>query len=87
VTLEVEPPAILPPEWYEQDTIRGDFLREIQRYQADAVAPLGLEDYLAEDHRGGPLAQAVALDDEAARGRVLQEAAMLGVDLLSGEGP
>ncbi len=87
VSLEVEPPAVLPPEWYEQDTIRGDFLRELRRHQTDPEAGLALETYLGADQREGPLAELVALADSSARERVLREAALLGVDLLSGEEP
>lgn len=85
VSLEVECSAALPPEWYEQETIRGDFLREVRRLQVNAGEPLELEAYLAEKHLAGNLAAAVAPTDQRARERVLQEAALLGVDLLSGE--
>ncbi len=85
VSLDAEPPAVLPPEWYEQDTIRGDFLRELRRYQRDPEAPLGLEAYLGDAGRLGTPAEMLAWDDPAARERVLCEAALLGIDLLSGE--
>ena len=75
------------PEWYEQETIRGDFLRAIRQLQMNADAPLELEQYLAESHRAGTLAGAVSLADRTARDAVLREAASLGVDLLSGEEP
>jgi len=85
VSLHVEAPETMPPEWYEQETIRGDFLRAVRQFQMNAGEPLGLEEYLAEAHRDGPLAAAVAFSDETARGRVLREAAALGADLLTGE--
>lgn len=99
VSLEVELPASLPPEWYEQETIRGDFLRAVRQLQANAARPvrgepppladgqLDLESYLSQEHRAGALAEAVAIPDAATRQRVLREAAWLGADLLSGEGP
>jgi DNA repair exonuclease SbcCD nuclease subunit len=87
VSLYAEPPAVLPPEWYEQDTIRGDFLRELRRYQTDPEAPLGLEAYLGGEAPPGVPAEMLAWGDPAARERVLCEAALLGIDLLSGEGP
>jgi exonuclease SbcD len=85
VSLEVEPPASLPPEWYEQETIRGDFLRAIRQLQVNSQQPLELQSYLAEEHLAGTLGSIVQPGDRSARERVLREAALLGVDLLSGE--
>jgi len=87
VSLSVEPTAVLPPEWYEQETIRGDFLRAVQQYQANTGEPLDLEAYLSEEQVAGTLGTAAAISDKAARRQVLRQAAVLGVDLLSGEEP
>ncbi len=87
VSIEVELSETLPPEWYEQETIRGDFLRAIRQLQMNADEPLALEQYLAETHRAGTLAAAVAFPSKGIRDGVLREAAALGVDLLSGEEP
>jgi hypothetical protein len=82
-------PETLPPEWYEQETIRGDFLRAIRQLQMNADEPLALDSYLAEAHLAGTLAAAAAaaVAGKPARDRVLREAAALGADLLSGEEP
>ena len=85
VSLEVELSETLPPEWYEQETIRGDFLRAVRQLQMNPDEPLVLDSYLAETHLAGTLGGAVALVGKAARDRALREAATLGVDLLSGE--
>jgi DNA repair protein SbcD/Mre11 len=85
VSLEVELSETLPPEWYEQETIRGDFLRAIRQLQMNPEDPICLEQYLAESHRAGTLAEAVAMLGKSRREAVLREAAALGVDLLSGE--
>ncbi len=87
VSLAAEPPAVLDPEWYEQETLLGDFLREVRRYQMNADEPLDLSDYLADAHLAGTLGSAGDLSDHRLRERVLREAAMLGVDLLGGEEP
>jgi DNA repair protein SbcD/Mre11 len=87
VSLDVELSETLPPEWYEQETIRGDFLRAIRQLQMNADEPIPLEQYLAEPHRAGTLAAAVAVAGKPCREAVLREAAALGVDLLSGEEP
>ena len=85
VSLEVELSETLPPEWYEQETIRGDFLRAVRQLQMNPDEPLVLDSYLAETHLAGTLGGAVALVSKATRDRALREAATLGVDLLSGE--
>jgi len=84
VALAVEPAAVLPPEWYEQDSIRGEFLRTVRHYQINPAEPLGLDAYLPPGHSAA-LAGAAAPDDGSLRERVLHEAALLGADLLSGE--
>ncbi len=85
VSIEVEPGAGLPPEWYEQETIRGDFLRAIRQFEVNQSEPLGLENYLSEAHLAGAMASAAAMADQAVRQAVLRDAAWLGADLLSGE--
>jgi exonuclease SbcD len=85
VSLEVELSETLPPEWYEQETIRGDFLRTIRQFEVNADQALDLASYVPEGSLGGAVASAVALADRPVRQRVLREAALLGVDLLTGE--
>lgn len=87
VSLTAEPPALLDAQWYEQETLLGDFLREVRRYQMNSDEPLDVEEYLAESHLAGTLGSAMAISDKRIRERVLREAAMLGIDLLSGEEP
>ena len=64
-----------------------DFLRQLRHYQASPDLPLPLEAYLPEQHRSGAVATAAQVADAAERERVLREAAVLGIDLLSGEEP
>ena len=87
VAMTVEAAAALPRTWYEQETIRGDFLRQVHHFQEDPAEPLGLETFLSEQQAAGALATATLVSDPATRLGVLREAAMLGVDLLSGEEP
>jgi hypothetical protein len=87
VSLQAELSETLPPEWYEQETIRGDFLRVIRQLQMNPDEPLTLDQYLAETHRAGTLAATVEPAGKSVRDAVLREAAALGVDLLSGEEP
>ncbi len=75
----------IPSRWFEQETIRGDFLRAVRQLQLDPQQPLEIDAFLAEEHRGGKLGPAIGEIGKSARGRVLQEAALLGVDLLTSE--
>ncbi|MGO8749058.1 MAG: metallophosphoesterase family protein [Thermoguttaceae bacterium] len=52
VSFQAESMAVLPAEWYEQDTIRGHFLRELREQQTSS-APILLDECLPEGHRGG----------------------------------
>lgn len=84
LSLEVESPESLPAEWYEQETICGDFLRAMRRLQMNPGEPLDLEGCLPAE-RPNELSDDVLLPRGTARDRALGEAALLGVDLLSGE--
>jgi hypothetical protein len=86
VDLAVESLGAIPAEWYDEETIRGDFLRELRRFEASADEPLGLEEYLSERQRAGELA-VVASVNGPERPAMLREAALLGIDLLTGEEP
>ncbi len=85
VDLDTELADAVPPQWYEQETIRGDFLRAIEELRMNPAESLDIDDYLPESYRAGALASAAAIDEKAVRRQVLQEAALLGVELLGGE--
>jgi hypothetical protein len=87
VSLVAEPTAVLPPDWYEQQTIRGDFLRELRQEQMEASGLFDLEPFVPEPLLAGALGALVQPPDERSEERVLREVALLGVDLLSGEEP
>jgi hypothetical protein len=86
VSLEFEPAAVLPEEWYEQETILGEFLRLVREQQPGAShEDLNLEAYFSRRQAGGSWTDTIRLDDLPLRARVLRQAALLGVDLLTGE--
>jgi DNA repair exonuclease SbcCD nuclease subunit len=85
LSLDIELTDPVPLDWYEHETIRGDFLRAVRQLQMNTDEALGLENYVAESHLAGTLAESVANPDDTSRNFVLREAALLGVDLLSGE--
>lgn len=85
VALVVEPPGHHPAAWYEEDTLRGEFLRQLRHLEQSADEPLRLETCLKAPPAEATLRELVANVPEAARAALLREAAMLGVDLLAGE--
>jgi DNA repair exonuclease SbcCD nuclease subunit len=72
-------------ELYEEDTILGDFLRAVREHEQDASRALNFSAYLPDLSKNRPLELALQSVDSEARRVLLREAAMLGVDLLSGE--
>jgi DNA repair exonuclease SbcCD nuclease subunit len=85
VGIETAPGAALPASLYEQETLLGDYVRTLREFELDATQPLEVESLLAGRPAAEAFGQSVAITDAATRKRVLHEAAVLGVDLLSGE--
>jgi DNA repair protein SbcD/Mre11 len=85
VDLEVESQSALPGALYEQETILGDYLRAVRELERDARLPLEVDSLVHDQQASGFLSQSFAIKDEAIRRRVLHEAAILGMELLSGE--
>jgi DNA repair exonuclease SbcCD nuclease subunit len=86
VGMETEPSNDIPSDWYEQENIRGDFLRAIEQLRMNPAESLNIEEYLPESYRAGMLA-ATLIDDDTSRRQVLAEAESLGVELLGGGQP
>jgi hypothetical protein len=78
-------PETLAPEYYEQQTILGDYLRIIRHLQMNPKEPVSLEAFLGENHLQSPRTRDWASLEGSVRAKVLREAAVLGFDLLSGE--
>ena len=79
--VEIEPPAI-PEEWYEQETLLGDYLRAARSLEHSHAVPLGLQAYLSDHQLAGPFAGCGAIVEPALRRSILRQAALLGADLL-----
>ena len=70
---------MLNPEWYEQKTIRGDFLRAVRQYQMDPAQRLDLEPLLGKPSAAGAARGGVAaVSDPAVRERVLSRGGLAG---------
>jgi predicted phosphodiesterase len=87
LAIEIQSPDRLPQEWWQEETIRGEFLRALRSRLADGRSPGDWPHMLPSRQLPDSLAAALALDDAATRERVLAQATLLGVDLLSGEEP
>jgi DNA repair exonuclease SbcCD nuclease subunit len=87
LSLQTECSFDLPPQQYEEETIRGDFLRAIRQLQINPSEPLDLQSYLTDEQLAEEVRSSVIVAERSRRERVLREAALLGVDLLSGEDP
>lgn len=85
VELRAELPEQVPGEWYQQESIRTDFLEAVRQIQRDPQAPIDLEPYVDRSQLDPSLASATTIADDAQRAWVLRRATLLGVDLLSGE--
>jgi len=84
VVVECDEPLEVPADWYDQETIRGDLLRQFQQLESDPAIPLQLSNFLPEDLRDDPLAE-LAEVEEADRGELLLAASKLGIDLMDGD--
>ena len=79
--LNFEPPTNLPSSWYEEDTILGEFLRAIGRYQSDDSLNLSLHEYMPEGTHIESLAGIGRVTKER-REDILRKTALLGVEYL-----
>ncbi len=84
VSLEAEPPAVLPAGWYEEDTVLGDLLRSVQHYQSDVRQTLQLEPIAAQSSLSEPFRTALMTVTADERELLLRHVSALGVDLLRG---
>ena len=79
--LTISPPSTLPSSWYEEDTILGEYLRCIGRYQSDDSLNLSLHEYLPLAGESSELAGVARVSAER-RSSTLRAAALVGVEYL-----
>ncbi len=84
VEIQCDAPLEVPADWYDQETIRGDLLRQFQEFEADEELSLELAEFLPEDSRDGPLAE-LAEVGAGDRPGLLLAASKLGIDLMDGD--
>ncbi len=84
VALECGSPLDVPREWYDEETIMGDVLRDFRKLEENSETPLNLEGFLPEELRDTPLAELAAVAEED-RGALLWAASKMAVDMMDGE--
>jgi hypothetical protein len=83
VSIDCESPLSVPAEWYDEETVMGDLLRQFRHYQLHDDVSLDLEQFLPEDVRHESLAAIAEVETVQQRAALLNRAGKLGVDLLS----
>lgn len=82
-SLECSAPLSVPPEWYDQETVLGDFLRQVRELDRDESLPFDLQQFLPDDVRREALAAVADVAGGDQRSELVCQAAKLGVDLLT----
>lgn len=83
--LRAAPPSSLPNTWYEEDTIRGDYLRAVRRFQSGGAGLIDLQKMLSSKHDAGLLSAVTDLNYVDSPEGVLHHAEVAGAELLSGD--
>lgn len=81
VGIQCREPLFVPDEWYDEETIRGDVLRQFRELQSSDATPLGLEEFLPAELRTGPYAELAAVD-AGDRVDLIVSASKLAMELL-----
>ena len=82
VNLTVESPKNLPIEWYEEDTILGEYMRATGRYQSDDSLKVNFHDYMPKTV-DGTMTNGLGQLSNNRREDVLRQAIMVGVEYLA----
>lgn len=83
VDLRCTSPVVPPEEWYDQETILGDFLRQLRDYERDPAKTLSLEQFLPESLPQEGLKAIAEVTDRERRAVLLESAKKLGIELLT----
>lgn len=80
--VRVETPEKLPNDWYEEDTLLGEYLRAMGRYQSDESLKLNLHQYMPQTVSNKVTADMTTVPLNR-RDDVLRKAMLLGVEYLA----
>ena len=81
VSLRVEVPKNFPIEWYEEDTILGEYMRATGRYQSDDSLKLNFMDYMPKTVDTSITAGLGHVSPQR-REEILRQATMVGLEYL-----
>ncbi|MEQ8835894.1 MAG: hypothetical protein RID07_03725, partial [Lacipirellulaceae bacterium] len=82
VAIECHEEIDVPGEWYDQETIMGDLLRQFRSLRAEPDTDLQLEGFLPESMREGAVATLAEVEPED-RDKLLLAASKLGIEMLT----
>ncbi len=80
--VDVEAPKSMPMDWYEEDTILGEYMRAVGRYQSDDSLKLNLHEYMPQTVQGD-LMSSVGHVSKEQREKILRKAALIGIEYLA----
>jgi len=80
--VNVDAPKSLPSQWYEEDTILGEYMRAVARYQSDDSLKLNLHQYMPQTTKGDAMAN-VAYVSRESRDAILRKTGMMGIEYLA----
>ena len=83
--VQAEPIGDVADALFEEQSLRGEFLRLLKELDTSSPSHLDMKPYLPERFLVGGVPHAVAVDSLEMREKVLRDAALLGLDLLGGE--
>jgi hypothetical protein len=86
--LRIRPPQTYPKSWHDEDTILGDYLRIASEHRKADAAQINLLP-MTEERSGLPASTTTLLAEipQTRRSETLDEATLLGVELLRGGKP
>jgi hypothetical protein len=82
-SLECHSPLSVPAEWYDEETVLGDFVRQVRACEKNESLPFELGQFLPANLRDESLASIAHMESLEQRFDLLERAAKLGVDLLT----
>ena len=82
VAIECDEALCVPEEWYDEETIRGDVLRQLRELEESDDIPLDLEEFFPASLKGSPMAE-LAKVSKADRAGLLVAASKLSMDLMA----
>ena len=85
VNLVLDPPHALRAEWCEEDSILGDYMGVVRDYQEADDKPIELQSAIGDQRLPRSVGSDDWMTDPLERDALLRQAAMLGLDLLSGD--